>query len=215
MFDAVQARLAQNRRSHTTRQMQSEHLLAGRIRDDRGGAMTPTHTRKGTRRYRYYVSQAVLQGREAGAIRRVAAPDIEAHVVETLQSAFPDAGALSNAELIATTLTCVHVQPGVLHLELAGDDTRRMEVGWSPPSNRRRREIVRPPGSERISLRPMKVEDRARILQAIAAGRRWVDELVTSRIMGTEAIAAREGCSERSVRMTLALAHLSPAIVQA
>ncbi|MFC5556104.1 recombinase family protein, partial [Methylobacterium iners] len=42
-----------------------------------------------------------------------------------------------------------------------------------------------------------------------------VDELVTSRIMGTEAIAAREGCSERSVRMTLALAHLSPAIVQA
>lgn len=61
----------------------------------------------------------------------------------------------------------------------------------------------------------MKVEDRARILHAIAAGRRWLDDLITSRITGTEATTLREGCSERSIRVTHSLAHLSPVIVQA
>ncbi|MGW5837960.1 recombinase family protein [Methylorubrum extorquens] len=215
VFKAVQAQLAQNRHHRTARQLQSEHLLAGRIRDDRGGLMTPTYTSKGSRRYRYYVSQAVLQGREPGAIRRVVAPAIEALVVEALRSAMPDAAALGDAELIARALTCVHVHAGVLHLVLAGEAERRIEVAWSPPANRRQREIIQPPGAGYQQVRPMKVEDRARILRAIAAGRRWVDDLVTSRVTSPEAIAAREGCSERSVRMTLALAHLSPVIVQA
>ncbi len=38
---------------------------------------------------------------------------------------------------------------------------------------------------------------------------------MSGRMDSTEAIAAREGCSERLVRMTLSLAFLSPAIVQA
>jgi hypothetical protein len=61
----------------------------------------------------------------------------------------------------------------------------------------------------------MKVEDRARILRAVATGRAWLDELVSGRVGGTEAIAARERCSERSIRMTLSLAFLSPKLVQA
>ena len=43
----------------------------GRIQDDRGHAMTPTHAQKGSRRYRYYVSQAVLQGKPE---RRIDSP---------------------------------------------------------------------------------------------------------------------------------------------
>jgi hypothetical protein len=43
--------------------------------------MTPTHAKKGTRRYRYYVSQAVVKGRETGSITRVPAPEIEALVI--------------------------------------------------------------------------------------------------------------------------------------
>lgn len=42
-----------------------------------------------------------------------------------------------------------------------------------------------------------------------------MNELVTSRIASPEAIASREALSDRSVRMTLSLAQLSPAIVQA
>ncbi len=61
----------------------------------------------------------------------------------------------------------------------------------------------------------MKVEDRSRILKAIATGQVWLDELVSGRIDSTDAIAMRERCSERSIRMTLSLAFLSPGIVRA
>ncbi len=61
----------------------------------------------------------------------------------------------------------------------------------------------------------MKVEDRTRILRAIATGRTWMDDLVAARIASPAAIASREILSERSVRMTLSLAHLAPSIVKA
>ena len=61
----------------------------------------------------------------------------------------------------------------------------------------------------------MKVEDRSRILKAIARGRTWLEELLSGQIAGTEEIAIRERCSERSIRMTLSLAFLSPEVVQA
>src|SRR5215204_1790301 len=63
--------------------------------------------------------------------------------------------------------------------------------------------------------RPMKVEDRSRILKAIARGRTWLQELLSGQVAGTDEIAIRERCSERSIRMTLSLAFLSPEVVQA
>jgi site-specific DNA recombinase len=61
----------------------------------------------------------------------------------------------------------------------------------------------------------MKVEDRARILKAIATGRGWLDELISGHVPSTDAIAARERCSERSVQRALSLAFLSPRIIEA
>src|SRR5271167_487250 len=65
--------------------------LAGKVFDDRGNRMSPSHATKGGRRYRYYVSQAVLQGREqdAGSLSRVAAMEIERRVVEAVRGAAP------------------------------------------------------------------------------------------------------------------------------
>ena len=48
--------------------------------------MSPTHTRKGGRLYRYYVSQAVLkQGRDACPIGRLPAAEIEAAVIDQVR----------------------------------------------------------------------------------------------------------------------------------
>lgn len=60
----------------------SPAILAGRIFDDRGNRMTPTHTNKRGVRYRYYVSHALMQKRahEAGSVSRVPAPEIESLV---------------------------------------------------------------------------------------------------------------------------------------
>jgi hypothetical protein len=77
-------------------------LLAGLLVDDQGNTMSPTHTSKQQRRYRYYVSQALLhyRGSEAGSVLRVPAHDIEQPVVravldllsapDQLQSLFKD-----------------------------------------------------------------------------------------------------------------------------
>ena len=54
--------------------------------------MSPSHTTRKGGRYRYYVSQALLQGRkkEAGSIARIGADELERIVVEAIRRAFPD-----------------------------------------------------------------------------------------------------------------------------
>jgi hypothetical protein len=58
-------------------------VLTGRIFDDRGNRMSPSHARKHGIKYRYYLSSALLQGRPegVGSVRRVPAAEIEALVV--------------------------------------------------------------------------------------------------------------------------------------
>ena len=77
-FDAVQGVLqgSAKPRGMTGR---SGALLLGRLFDDRGHPMSPSHAVKGKVRYRYYVSTALLQGRvaDAGTIARLPAPAIE------------------------------------------------------------------------------------------------------------------------------------------
>ena len=63
--------------------------------------------------------------------------------------------------------------------------------------------------------RPIRAETRATLVRAIALGRRWLDELVTGAVAGPEAIASREGCSQRHVNMTISLAFLAPDLVRA
>jgi DNA invertase Pin-like site-specific DNA recombinase len=83
LFDAVQAKLVDNRATARRRQAASEALLMGRIFDDRGNRMSPTRARKNGAHYRYYTSRALLDGRrsEAGTITSVPAPDVEALVL--------------------------------------------------------------------------------------------------------------------------------------
>src|SRR5262249_59937002 len=62
-------------------------ILSGRLFDNRGNRMSPTHANKGGARYRYYVSQAVLQNKPppSGLVSRVPAAEIEALVVAALR----------------------------------------------------------------------------------------------------------------------------------
>jgi site-specific DNA recombinase len=66
----------------------SHALLAGKLFDDRGNRMSSSHAAKGGRRCRYYVSQAVLQGRkhEAGSVALVPALEIEGRVTEAMRA---------------------------------------------------------------------------------------------------------------------------------
>jgi site-specific DNA recombinase len=82
-WDKVQARFQQSprKRASATR-AQTTSLLKGIIFDPNGTAMSPTHTRKNGRHYRYYVSQTVLkQGSTDCPLTRVPAGEMEKIVI--------------------------------------------------------------------------------------------------------------------------------------
>jgi DNA invertase Pin-like site-specific DNA recombinase len=87
LWDDVHAILAESPRKRASMsRAQSPALLRGLIYGPTGHAMSPSHTRRRGRLYRYYVSQAVLkQGRDACPVGRVPAGEIEAAVVDQLR----------------------------------------------------------------------------------------------------------------------------------
>ncbi|MCP1775413.1 hypothetical protein [Bradyrhizobium japonicum] len=55
----------------------------------------------------------------------------------------------------------------------------------------------------------------ARLVTAIARGRRWLAEIVSGSVTCVDQIASRERCSVRQVNMTISLAFLAPDLVKA
>jgi len=100
-WDRVQRLLAEHAQRTTGNCQNSDALLAGKLFDDRGNRMSPSHATKGGRRWRYYVSQAVLQGRkhEAGSIARAPALEIERRVAEAVSAASPASNRQGRHEL--------------------------------------------------------------------------------------------------------------------
>lgn len=87
LWDKVHAILRESPRVRAGRtRAATPALLKGLIFGPTGCAMTPTHTRKGDKLYRYYVSQSVLKrGADACPAGRVPAAEIEAAVVNQLR----------------------------------------------------------------------------------------------------------------------------------
>jgi hypothetical protein len=90
LWDRAHEALKEGHRSrgNTTRN-QTPALLKGLLFGADGRALSPTHTRRRGRLYRYYVSQAALKGtagaEEDSLVRRVPAAQIEALVVEQVR----------------------------------------------------------------------------------------------------------------------------------
>jgi len=230
LFEAVQEKLASQTRARRHTRINNGSLLTGRIFDDRGNRMTPSSAKKGSARYRYYISAPLIQGRReaAGKVSRLPAADIEAAVLNATKQhlrriAAPDKAAsyvgLTDGELVERYLEKIVVKQGAVEIIWANQDEIEqlapLTVSWSPIPSTRKREIILPADGRAAPQRPIRSETRARLIEGIAKARLWLEELVSGRISGTKAIADREGCSERSVRMTLSLAFLSPHIVQA
>jgi site-specific DNA recombinase len=87
LFEAVQGRLKDKAVVRRITRSQSPAFLMGLLYDDRGHRMSPSHANKKGVRYRYCVSQALLQNRknEAGSISRIAAPEIEELIVAAIR----------------------------------------------------------------------------------------------------------------------------------
>jgi DNA invertase Pin-like site-specific DNA recombinase len=89
LWDKVQARFAANLQAPRRRpRSASKSLLTGLLYDPQGSRFTPSHAAKGARRYRYYVSQAVIKkpGRAAEGPTRLPADELEELVISQVQS---------------------------------------------------------------------------------------------------------------------------------
>jgi DNA invertase Pin-like site-specific DNA recombinase len=236
LFEAVQAKLAAAATVRELKLKASPSLLAGRLYDDRGNRMTPTHTNKQGARYRYYVSHAILQKRksEAGSIARVPAPEIEAAVISAVRVHLGSGRVglgdvpLADRDLIEQCIERIIIKPQSLEVHLFGNSEQENDgqpsmgealsnTGPSSPS------VIKIPWDARATLETkgivhspshqptMSEENRDMLLMAIAKARSWIEDLVEGRA-GSFA-EKREGKVERHIRLLALLAFVSPRIV--
>jgi site-specific DNA recombinase len=108
VWDKVHAILTESPRKRAARtRADTPALLRGLLYGPDGAAFSPTHTRKGGRLYRYYVSQTVLKhGAGSCPIGRVPAGEIEAAVIDQLRVVF------RQPEIVAGTWKAARTQKG-------------------------------------------------------------------------------------------------------
>jgi site-specific DNA recombinase len=238
LFEAVQAKLAAQAVARRCRLRGSPALLIGCIFDAAGNRMSPSHTNKVGARYRYYVSQAVLQNRPqaAGLVGRVPAAEIEALVVTALRNHLNASGAGepspdNDRDLLERDLERVTLTPNRLELRLRQSveaapahnpanngssappiaNVTTITVPWTSPVPAAVKGIVHVPAHNT----PITPSRRDALLMAIAKARNWVDELAHGRLGSFAVLAKREGKLERHIRLLAALAFVSPRIVSA
>ena len=222
LWDQVQQRLSDRHGTLTTKRTRqaSEALLAGILFDDRGNRMSPSWARKGSKRWRYYVSQSALQGdkSKAGSIVRVPAANVEAFVADAvtkLSSKRPPSHAdvRDAIDRVAIGRTAIQVQLSDHGEAEAG--ARTLTLPWSPPSPYRKRENIHGASDANAASRPMRATARAILIDALSDAHRLLDELLSDPLQTFDALALRENRTERSIRMILSLAFLAPDIVKA
>jgi len=232
LFVAVQAKLAASSVARQVRLKGSSTILTGRIFDDRGNRMSPTHSNKCGVRYRYYVSHSLLQNRNtaAGSVGRVPAPDIEALVLEGVRQHLASDGAdpaITDRDLIERHVDRVTIYSQAVEVRLvspsavvqteahgpahAEEQQRTITLPWAAPSLAAVKGIVHAPSAKPA----MKAESRDVLLTAIAKARDWIDDLRLGQIASFAEIAKREGQGERHIRLLAPLAFVSPRIIAA
>jgi DNA invertase Pin-like site-specific DNA recombinase len=235
LFDAVQQKLTDQWSHRNHAKSKSDHLLTGLLYDDTGHRMIPTHATKAGIRYRYYVSLPHLKGESktvsVGSVSRLPATDIEDIIVKSVNEHLVSQGDqpasrahADNRGLIAEQVVRIDVHKDrlIVRFKSAGTeegshstDGQSLSIPWQKPPSRKSRQILIPHGVPRNEVRPTRIERRARLVNAIARGRRWLDEIVTGAITNIEQIATHQKCSVRQVNMTISLAFLAPDLVKA
>ena len=87
--ERTMAQLRQRNGRLGVRSSSSPSLLTGKLFDERGEGLTPTHTKKGHRCYRYYVSRSLLKGIGADGWR-IAAAELEGTVLAAARKMLDD-----------------------------------------------------------------------------------------------------------------------------
>jgi len=157
LWDKVQSILRESPRVRSCRsRAATSALLKGLLFGPTGRAMSPTHTRRSGKLYRYYVCQAALKGEVADAqIRRVSAASIEAAVVDQLRVL------LKSPEVVMATWRAAKVDGGGFSEVTVREALDRLDPLWDelfPAEQARIVQLL----VQRIDLKPDGLELRLR-----------------------------------------------------
>jgi len=240
-WEAVQAMLAGNARaaSSTARSTDPSPLM-GKLFDDTGAPLTPSHAVKSGRRYRYYVSRRLVDGTVAdgGKGWRLPAREIKRTAVEAVRGLLADRSVLTRtarnsgmpADRISGLLDAVSRWTGqnldlVERVNLASEwltfsldlspiaDEPDMVLRHAVPTRIRRRGVETELVLDGNGTAPA-APDPA-LIKAVVRAHRWFDDLIAGRARSLGEIAKREGISDRYVGHLMPLAFLAPDIVEA
>jgi site-specific DNA recombinase len=241
LWDQVRRCLSANRSGQgRVQSMSSQSSLAGLLHDDRGNLMSPSHTKKSNGcRYRYYVSQALLQNNRAraGTVSRVPAEAIERLVdseIRRLWSA-SEGGTSKPAEV--SLLSRDFVERVILYKDkveivMSEEGLKKLAPHDSPATSATRPRpqqpkkfsvslrLARRGRSGRLECSDGKVDDQvgrpdAAVVKAISRAHDWLGRFEWGEVASYHELARAEGFTPGYVRSVLRLAFLAPPLVEA
>ncbi len=234
-WDEIQARLTDKARvPRTTKHHRDPSPLAGKIVDEAGERLTPSHTKKGDRRYRYYISKRLVTGGTsseakqrtwripAKALEEAVGPAVGAQVRELAsrtmdQSITPHQLTELDLATALDLVRSVRISPGRLDIDLNPEGVTRLfeseqEIGLDNlkialPFTERRRGV-----EVKLVVGDGAAQIDQTLLTNVALANHWYQQLKDGRSF--EEIASKAGTSKRRVQQIVELAFLAPDIVR-
>ncbi len=228
-------------RGRRTTSLQSP--LAGKLFDETGDRLTPSHSRKQGKRLRYYISRRLVtdrSGRHPDAwrlpadqleglvrsliVKQLSRPDAAARLVQEIAASEVERGneTLAGAANSATCLGLVQridLKPGAIRVQL---DAGVLAAALTCVPDRLRADALITEALFRMRRRGVEVklhlgdapaEVDRRLVQNIARARRWLDCIFAGQTYSE--IAEAEGTSKRRVQDIVDLALLAPDVLNA
>lgn len=240
-WKAVQKQLAEQ--APPTSRTDTNHYsspLRGKLFDESGARLTPSHTVKSGRRYRYYVSAgSISSGDTLRSAWRLPAREIERFVEQAVLELFRNPDQL--ARLARSARVSRNRLPALLEQARSGtyeplslvervdltSDEITIEIGLarllSGPPKRIRLAVparIRRRGVEQKLVIPgagssatTRTADPT-LLRLVARSRHWLEAIASGRVASFKEIAKAEGVSEQFVSNRISFAFLAPEIVE-
>lgn len=220
LWDQVQTQLSVNRAERRDGGIvPGTSPLMGLLFDDCGNLMSPSFCKKGAwRRYRYYVSQGILQNAKAivGSVGRVPAKLIEDVVAEAtrphMRSKCPEDGWCTTPKraVLRDVIERVTISAKGVEIILHGISIRRIHVAGLIV--RRGRRLVFEKFSE-PSARNAAKPSRA-LVKAVCKAHHWLQLIEKGEVHSYYELSRRENMNPGYVRRVMQLAFLSPDLVE-
>jgi site-specific DNA recombinase len=239
LWDRVQTLLsAKGTRRGRGAAISSRSSLSGLLYDDRGNAMSPTYTKKRDgRRYRYYVSQALLQNdrARAGTVSRVPAKTIEQLLndeVARRSASVPHERKEGRQPAEDRSFLQEAVDRAVVSKDWV-EITLRTNVANSSPTSTESDQMTDEPSKAEVIRIPVRLVHRGRggcidterepskpnrpdaaLVKAICRAHEWLGRFERGEVASHRELARAEHVTPAYVRSVLQLAFLAPELVE-